>query len=64
MYIFVKLEEYMSKEEKWTLTFLERTQLPCWSALAWEDANALMAGYVTLDMAAIQPAIHITLCQT
>lgn len=23
-----------------------------------------MAGYVTLDMAAIQPAIHITLCQT
>lgn len=64
IYIFVKLEEYMSKEEKWALTFLEGTQLPCWSALAWEDANALMAGYVTLDMAAIQPAIHITLCQT
>lgn len=53
MYIFVKLEEYMSKEEIWILIFLERILLFCWFVLAWEDVNVLMAGYVTFDMVVI-----------
>lgn len=53
MYIFVKLEEYMSKEEIWILIFLERILLFCWFVLVWEDVNVLMVGYVTFDMVVI-----------
>ena len=36
-------------------------QLPCWSASACDETNALIAGYVMLDIAATAAAVHITL---
>lgn len=34
---------------------------PCWSASAFRDTRALIAGKVMLDMAATAPAAHIIL---